>query len=101
MDLATREYLLVQSLDAWLFAQPRVINGRRKSVYPVVLERMKLADGLWRRLQALGLKRRAKRVPRLAEYVEQRDAERAAAEGTQGAEPASPPEADVDPDDVV
>lgn len=100
VDLAVRDFLLLQSVDGWLFEQPKLVNARKRAVFPVVVERTKLADGLTRRLQALGLQRRAKRLPSLSEYVAARDAEHAAAEAAQRA-PASPPKADVEPDDVA
>lgn len=80
VDLAVRDLLLIQSVDGWIFQQPRVINARKKAVYPVVVERMKLAEGFTRRLTALGLARRAKPTPSLAEYLAARASERSESE---------------------
>ncbi len=66
------------SVDAWLLAEPKLVNGRKKTVYPAVAQRMKLAEGFTRRLQTLGLHRREKPVPSLQEYLAAR-----ASEGTE------------------
>ena len=69
VDIAVRDRLLLDSVDAWLLSEPRLVNGRKKSVYPAVAQRMKLAEGFSRRLQTLGLHRRQKPVPSLQEYL--------------------------------
>ncbi len=74
IDLAVRDRLLLDSVDAWLLAEPKLVNGRKKSVYPAVVQRMKLAEGFTRRLQTLCLHRREKRVPSLQEYLTAREA---------------------------
>jgi hypothetical protein len=60
MDLACKSKLLLDSVDAWLLTQPRLVNVRKRSLIPVVLQRQALADGLARYLGQLGLERRAK-----------------------------------------
>ena len=70
VDLAARSKLLLDSVDAWLLAQPSLINARKRSLLPALRERTQLADGLARYMTTLGLERRAKPVPALAEYVE-------------------------------
>jgi hypothetical protein len=72
VDLAVRDRLLLDSVDAWLLAERKLVNGRKKSVYPAVAQRMKLAEGYTRRLQTLGLQRRQKPVPSLQEYLKAR-----------------------------
>lgn len=57
VDLAVRDKLLLDSLDAWLFAQPSIVNKRSRKLLPVVMERARLADGLQRRLELLGMAR--------------------------------------------
>jgi hypothetical protein len=57
VDLAVRDKLLLDSLDAWLFAQPSIINKRSRRLITIVLERQRLADGLQRRLELLGMAR--------------------------------------------
>ena len=44
MELATRTRLYVDSLDAWLMAQPSLVNSRKKAVLPVLRERLALQD---------------------------------------------------------
>lgn len=75
VDLAVRDRLLLDSVDAWLLSEPKLVNGRKKSVYPAVAQRMKLAEGFTRRLQTLGLQRREKPVPSLQAYLAARASE--------------------------
>lgn len=70
IDVAMRTKLLLDSVDAWLVRQPRIIDGRRRSLFPVVQQRTALADSLVRQLTALGLGRVAKQVPSLRDYLE-------------------------------
>lgn len=72
LDLACQTKLLLDSVDAWLLEQPTLVNARRRTVLPVVLQRQQLADALARYLTTLGLERRARRVPVLSEYLAQR-----------------------------
>lgn len=73
IDAATTTKLLLDHADSWLLSGPgRVINRRRRSLYPVVLQRQSLADALLRHLVSLGLKRRAKPVPDLQTYLQER-----------------------------
>jgi hypothetical protein len=60
VDLACKSKLLLDSVDAWLLTQPSLVNARKRSLYPVVLQRQALADGLARYLTQLGLERRHK-----------------------------------------
>ena len=73
---------MLDSIDAWLLAQPSLVNKRKRALLPVVRERTQLADSLARHLSALGLERRAKPTQSLQEYlvkrhvpVSERDAE--------------------------
>jgi hypothetical protein len=72
VDLAVKTKLILDSIDAWLLAQPTLINARKRSLLPAVRERGQLADSLLRLLLALGLERRARKVPDLAEYLRSR-----------------------------
>lgn len=58
VDLAVKSKLILDSIDAWLLTQTTLINKRKRSLYPVVLQRQTLADGLARYLSQLGLERR-------------------------------------------
>lgn len=71
VELAVRSKLMLDSIDAWLLAQPCLINRRKRTLLPVIPQRTQLADALARYLAALGLKRRAQRDLTLAEYLQQ------------------------------
>jgi len=60
IDLAGKQKLLLDSIDTWLLSQPTIINARKRSVIPVVLQRQAIADALARYLSQLGLERRHK-----------------------------------------
>jgi hypothetical protein len=60
LDAATGSMILLASLDAYVFelaGQGGLANRKHRRVFPVVLDRMRVADGLARQLQALGLDR--------------------------------------------
>ncbi len=87
IDIAVRTKLMLDSVDAWVLAQPSLVNKRKRALLPVVRERTQLADSLARHLSALGLERRARPTQSLQEYlgkrrapVSDRDAESDAAE---------------------
>lgn len=58
VDVATRTKLFIDSVDSWCLEQDSLLNKRRRALYPVVLERCRLADSLLRTLEAIGLDRR-------------------------------------------
>jgi len=60
VDLAGKQKILLGSIDSCLFTQPSLVNSRKRSVIPVVLQRQALADSLVRYLAQLGLERRHK-----------------------------------------
>jgi hypothetical protein len=72
VDLAVKTKLILDSIDAWCFAQPTLINRRRRSLLPVVKERQQLADSLAKYMAMLGLERRVKPIPSLGDYVASR-----------------------------
>jgi len=72
VDIATRTKLFLSHLDSWLIEQGSLVNFKRRTVFPVLLQRMQLADSLMRNLAMLGLERQAKPVMNLAQYLEQR-----------------------------
>ena len=69
VDMAVRTRLYVDSLDAWIMEQQTLVNRKKKSVLPVLRERQQLVDSLARILGQLGLERKAKPVPVLAQYI--------------------------------
>jgi hypothetical protein len=69
VDVAVRTKLLLDSVDAWLLAQPTLVHHRTRSLLPVVIQRQRLADGLVHYMNLLGLERRAPEAISLAEYL--------------------------------
>jgi hypothetical protein len=80
IEAAARTWLLLASVDDWLQRQPSIINAKRRTLIPVVRERVQLADSLLRHLQALGLERKARQVEDLHAYLGRRAAEQAGAD---------------------
>ena len=72
VELATKTYLMVESIDRFLLEQRSLVNKSRRQLFPVVLQRQQLADSLARYMTMLGLKRRAKAAPNLSEYLSAR-----------------------------
>ena len=81
VDLCVRSKLMLDSIDNWLLQQPRLVNIRKRALLPVVRERQQLADGFARYLQQLGLERKAKDLPNLAEQLAKLNKPEAAQEG--------------------
>jgi hypothetical protein len=71
VEVITRTKLYVDHLDAFLMQQRSLINKRKKTALPVLLQRQALADSLAKHLSLLGLERRHKPVPSLDEYLAQ------------------------------
>ncbi len=72
LDAATGSKIVLDSVDRYLFAlaaQDGLVNRRSRRAFVVVEQRMRVADGLARQLQALGLDRVPQRVTDLASYV--------------------------------
>ncbi len=75
VDEAVKLKLLLDSIDGWLFAQPSLVDRRKRALLPVVRERTALVSQLQSLLRDLGLERKAREVPTLASYlVEKRGA---------------------------
>ena len=75
VDLAIRQWLLLDCVDGYLLTLPSLVDKRHRRVWQVVLDRNMLAASLERTLARLGLERRAKPVPSLEEYMRAKDAE--------------------------
>ncbi len=70
VDLAARTSLYIDVLDAWLLERPSLVIARRRTVYPVLLQRQQLVDSLVKALTTLGLDRRdPKRVRDVGEAI--------------------------------
>jgi hypothetical protein len=61
IDLAVKSKLILDSIDTWLLSQETLINKRKRMLFPVVLQRQQLADGLARYVAQLGIERRHER----------------------------------------
>jgi len=71
IDIAVKSKLILDSIDAYLFEQPSLVNHRRRCVLPVVTQRQSIADGLARYMTQLGLEKKAKLLHSLSEYLSQ------------------------------
>ncbi len=69
VELATKTYLMLESIDRFLLEQPSLVNKSRRQLFPVVLQRQQIADSLARYMTMLGLQRRTKALPSLGEYL--------------------------------
>jgi hypothetical protein len=69
IEMIVRAHLLVSSIDRYILALPCPVNRQRHTLYPVVAQRDQLANSLCRNLERLGLKRRPKPLPSLAEIM--------------------------------
>jgi hypothetical protein len=76
VELAVKTKLILDSIDAWLLSQPSLVNARRRTLLPVVVQRQQLADALARYMNMLGLKRRRERLDLAQALARMTDAER-------------------------
>jgi hypothetical protein len=72
VDAAATTFLMLSSVDRFLLEQPSLVNRSRRELFPVVLQRQRLADALVRYLETLGLRRRTKDAPDLGRYLSER-----------------------------
>ena len=57
VDLAVRTRLYIDHCDAFLMEQPSLINKKKRSAIPILLQRQQLVDSLARTVSMLGLER--------------------------------------------
>jgi len=69
VESASRSMLLLSHVDAYLLAQPCLINKRDRCLVPALLQRQEIATGLTRALSMLGLERVAPPVQSLQEVL--------------------------------
>jgi hypothetical protein len=69
IELAVRTKLMLDTVDGFILTMESPVNKRRRSVYPVIIQRGSIARDLARFLEALGLERRAPKTLSLAEYL--------------------------------
>jgi hypothetical protein len=63
IQVAAHTRLILDDVDAFILAQQSTCNRKKKSVLPIVKDRMTLADQLTRQLIAIGLQRPARANP--------------------------------------
>jgi hypothetical protein len=71
VDEFIKRFVMLESIDAWIFTQPSLINRRTRALYPIIVQRQTIADGMIRCLDRLGLERKAKQIPSLQDYLSQ------------------------------
>lgn len=69
LEVLTRTKVLLDGVDNYILSQRSLVNKRRKSVHPVVVQRTALAESFVKHLTALGLERRAPQVRDLKTYL--------------------------------
>lgn len=75
LDVAAQDVVLLSVADTWLRENASgIINRRRRAFVPLVEQRLRVASHLAGLLETLGLKRVAKPVPSLGEYLSRRSA---------------------------
>ncbi len=91
IEIAMREKLLLDSIDAWLLSLGAgVFDKKKRAIRPVVRERTALADALQRRLTALGLERRPREVRDLDAILAERATRKGSAAESVDAEEVDP-----------
>ena len=58
IELCVRSKLMIDTVDNWILSQDSLVNKKKKSLLPVVVQRQSLADGLAKYLSMLGLERK-------------------------------------------
>lgn len=69
VELAVRSWALLDSTDAYLVSLPSPVDRRHRRLWPVVLDRTRLAAQLEGTLSRLGLQRRAREVKSLDAHL--------------------------------
>lgn len=80
IELATKTHLLLASVDRFLLGQKSLINKSKRQLFPIVVQRQVLADALSAYMKQLGMKKKAKPVLSLSDYL-----------GTSKPKPSAPP----------
>ena len=60
VEMVVKDRLAIESIENWLAGQSSLVNKRKRTLYPVVLQLTTLKDSMTRRLIALGLERKGK-----------------------------------------
>ncbi len=73
-ELTAQKKLIRDHVAAYVLGLPTLVNRRKKSLLPIVLQLNQLTDSLEKSLERLGLDKQMKPLPTLAEYLEQKEA---------------------------
>jgi len=87
VDMAVRTRLYINHADAFLLEQHSLVNGKRRSLIPLVKERQALVDSLVRILGQLGLERKARPAKTLTQVLEEMAVEKAESEPRESTQP--------------
>jgi hypothetical protein len=77
IDEAVLTKLILSSINVWMLKQQSLVSNRSRGALPVVLHRNQLVTTLKVLLDSLGLKRRAKPVEQLEDYLARRSRDEA------------------------
>jgi hypothetical protein len=69
VEEAVKTKLLLNSAAGWMLTQPSLVDKRKRALLPVVRDYQALVNVLRGLLTDLGLKRRSRELPSLAQYV--------------------------------
>jgi hypothetical protein len=90
IELAAKTHLLLESVDRFLFSMPSLVKQTTRQLFPIVLQRQQLADAQVRHMNTLGLRRLAKPMTSIHEYIAQHDAAKSVASKLEEPNPAEP-----------
>jgi hypothetical protein len=68
LEDAAQSWIIRQALDDYISRQPSIVTKKR-TILPVVLDRMRVAEHLAKQLDRLGLARKAKQLDLMAEIT--------------------------------
>lgn len=74
IELIVRTQAVIDHADGFLLFEPRLINTRKRTFFPIVLQRQRLVDSQAQLLSQVGLQRRAKPVQSLQEFLASKEA---------------------------
>ena len=73
LEAAAQAWVILSSLDDWIARQPSLVT-RKRTLLPIVMQRMQVAEGLAKHLERLGLERREQPVQSLEQYLASKQA---------------------------
>lgn len=73
IETSAVNWLILQSIDAFILQQDTLVNKKTRSLIPVVVQRRVVADSLVMCLEKLGLERKAEKVEDLVQYLKAKE----------------------------